>query len=288
MLTKSRASTSSFGTLPSLIRSSSGGTNTSPTTLKRCSSGGGPKKSLSFSEELCKIQMVESLADTPGIAKNEIWYDGRELGGMRKQEIRKVKHAQVMAGAGNSIETDDMTWRGFEDIQGHWCRVEKSANYTTAVVRHYHTQVAQGYSDADELKRVAKGLSKVERNRARNLALKDMADAGIKMDKKSRLRKSSSSVATTAHHSAIMEPKRHSTGFRRAVSGSGLAQLRKSVSSGHKMMKMASKKLSIGNGLTSHKSNSSSSNSDSTNSNFQWNKKKTPTAAPNRTPIMTA
>lgn len=240
-----------------------------------------PKKTLSFSQDLCKVQMIECLANTTPQNKNEIWYDGRELGGMRKKEIKKVKHAQIIAGQGKSIETEDLTWRGFEDIQGHWCRVEKSAEYTTAVVKHYHSQVNQGYSDADELKRIAKGLSKTERTRARNLALKDMEEVGIKMDKKSRLRKSSSSVQPL--------PERKSSSstltMRKTMSTAGLSQLRKNVS-GANMMKLASK-MSIGNGLKAMGGKSTSSNG-APKSNFQWLRKNGADVKPTRVAVMSA
>lgn len=265
-----RKAVNSTPSLTTLTRSTSADSTASAN--RRCSTGT-PKKSLSFSSDLCKIQLVECIANTPD-AKNAIWYDGRELGGMRKKEIKKVKHAQIVAGQGKSIENDDITWRGFEDIQGHWCRVEKSAEYTTAVVKHYHSQVNQGYFDADELKRIAKGLSKQERERARNLALKDMADAGIKLDKKSRLRKSSSNIATYG----IGEKSSKKT-LRKTMSGAGLAQLRKSVS-GANMMKLASR-MSIGKGLSSTKRDSNASIASMRSAgkaaeqeNFQWGVKK--------------
>ena len=238
-----------------------GGSTPSLTTLTRNTSGGScgstktrslTKKNLSFSEDLCRVQYVECLANTSPEAKNAIWYDGKELGGMRKKEIKKVKHAQIMAGQGNDIESEDLTWRGFEDIQGQWCRVEKSAEYTTAVVKHYHSQVNQGYFDADELKRIAKGLSKQERLRARNLALKDMEDAGIRLDKKSRMRKSFSNIQPL--------PRKESRGnLRKTMSGAGLeklANLRKSGS--NSMLKLAQgiNKVATGGG------------------NFQWKPKK--------------
>lgn len=246
-------------------------TSSSPhlTTLTRTSSHGStvsktPKKNLSFSENLCKVQFVESFV-TPD-TKNAIWYEGRELGGMRKKEIKKVKHAQIMAGQGNSIEDEDLTWRGFEDIQGQWCRVEKSAEYTTAVVKHYHNQVNQGYFDANELKKIAKGLSKQERIRARNLALKDMEDAGIKTDKKSRLRKSTSNITPL--------PKPNSRGsmtnIRKSMSGAGLATLRKNASK-NSMVKLIGKSMGMNRG-----------------DNFQWRPKKNGADAPARLAVMSA
>lgn len=216
-----------------------------------------PKKTLSFSEDLCKIKLVECIANEPD-TKNAMWYDGKELGGMRKQEIRKVKKAQIVAGEGRSIETDEMTWRGFEDIQGHWCRVQKSHHYTGAVVRHYHNQLEQGYFDADELKKLAKGLSKEERQRARNLALKDMADAGIKMDKKSRMRKSSSNLVEMPKNGSGHSPK---SNLRKTMSMAGVANLRKTGSSG--MLKLT-KTLGLGG-----------------TGNFQWNRNKKDNAAHN-------
>jgi len=243
----------SIPSLTSLTRNSSGG-GTALTAANKSPSRSHPRKALSFSSDLCEIRLIDCLADTPK-AKNAMCYDGRELDFLRKKEIKKAKHAQVVAGQGNSIETDEVSWRGFEDIQHSFCRVEKSAEYTTAVVGHYQSQVSQGYSDADELKRVAKDLSKQERERARNLALDDMAHAGIESDKKSRLRKSSSDIGT--HGTKDKVPRK---GLRKTqtMGGGGLAQLRKSVT-GASMMKLASR-LSMGKATSSTKRESDASN----------------------------
>lgn len=246
--------------LTSLVRSSSTESSKSRSLPKL-------KKNLSFSEDLCRVQFVECLTNSSPDAKNTIWYDGRELGGMRKKEIKKAKHAQILAGAGNPIESEDTSWRGFEDIQGQWCRVEKSAEYTTAVVRHYHSQVHQGCFDADELKKIAKGLSKQERARARNLALKDMADAGIRMDRKSCVRKSQSSIqgSTSASNS-----RKERGQVKKTLSGAGLASLRKSGSSGMLRLTKSINKVTAG-------------------TNFQWRTRKSgqdvaPTSPPRTTP----
>ena len=244
--------------LPRLVRSTSAESSphmTKPRSLV--------KKNLSFSEDLCKVQLVENLANGPD-AKNTIWYDGKELGGMRKREIKKAKNAQILAGAGNPIESEEITWRGFEDIQGQWCRVEKSSEYTTAVVKHYHSQVNQGYFDADELKRIAKGLSKQERMRARNMALKDMADAGIKMDKKSRMRKSYSNIQALS----ASEEKKERGSLRKTMSGAGLASLRRSSNS---LAKLTSKSINAVAG-----------------GNFQWRPKKNGVDVAPTSPVRTA
>ncbi|CAB9524797.1 expressed unknown protein [Seminavis robusta] len=173
----------------------------------------------------CATKLVECFANLPD-GKESIWYEGKELGAMRKKDIKSLKHAQVMAGT-SSIESDEITWRGFEDIEGCWCRVEKSADYTTAVVRHYHAQLSQGYFDPEELKKIAKGLSKQERTRVRQLALKDAAAVGNKtgiLGRPSTIRRARSNV-TTASNGMKRVSSSSSGGMKKVRSSAGLKKV---------------------------------------------------------------
>jgi hypothetical protein len=152
-------------------------------------------KGVSWCKSLATVNLVECIVNGPEDMGN-VWYDGKALAKMRKREIHMLKALQKDAGR-MSIESDEITWRGFEDIQFSWCRVEKSRNYTSEVVELYQNQLSQGYYYLEEIRKVAKALTRSERARVYNLALRDAEEVGIIVVKKrSTIRKASSTVTS--------------------------------------------------------------------------------------------
>lgn len=170
-----------------------------------------PKRSVSFAVEEKIVYEVDCFKDMYAQVKDEIWYDGREMHNSRKNDIKALKKAQQKAGTKAFIETDDMTWRGFEDIQYGFCRVQKSALYTNAVVEEYCNQIFGGYSDPDEIRSIAKGLSKEERSRARKAGIEDAKKAGITTKKSSSTKSSNGKKSVGSSFKSWLNKKSTST-----------------------------------------------------------------------------
>ena len=125
---------------------------------------GGPKKrakvkrSVSFGEK-----SIRNVSTVDATVKNEIWYTPQELKCLNLNEIEKTQQCQ------NKGESNEVTWRGLERMQeGQRQRQDNIRYYVRTIVMEH-----QDNAGANELKRIAKSLSRPERAKAHSIALKD-------------------------------------------------------------------------------------------------------------------
>jgi hypothetical protein len=199
------------------------------------------RKVVSWGQSIDNVKFVECFVNGPE-GTESIWYSGKELGDMRKQEIKKLKAAQKVAGK-DSIESDEMTWRGLEDIRDSWCRVEKSSRYTDHIVEHLSAQFSQGYFNPEEIRTVARAESKAERARVYNLAVRDAEGVGIVVAKRSTVRKSRSNVTIKSKGELNQIPSRE--GFKTIRSSGSLAFGMNKVSSFGSLKKGVTRRLNF-------------------------------------------
>lgn len=145
-------------------------------------------------DEIFEVQCFKT--DLEDEHKAELWYKGSDMAQMRKRQLKELKKSQAqvdlaaldedLADARETVESasnGELTWRGFEDIQQGWCRVQKSSKYTRKVVATYEAQLEDCCElQVDDLRKVARSLSKDERARVRQVAVQDAKDVGMPFD----------------------------------------------------------------------------------------------------------
>jgi hypothetical protein len=151
-------------------------------------------KSVRFEDEVATTYEVKKISQEE---HDIVWYSSVELELLCRSEIRHNKAAEKKVEAGESIESNDLTWRGFEDLSEGYSKIEKSMAHTRAVLAVYDDQLDKEINDLEQLRNVSESLSKQDNERARAIGLRD-ADA-VKAGKakrtfKSWLRKSYSAV----------------------------------------------------------------------------------------------
>lgn len=155
--------------MPSLRRTDSGASTGSRLYIARPNAKRNRRpigRSVSFGER--RTRTVEIIDPE---ARNEVWYTKQELFRLHRKEIKKnlIVQLNVMEGKSNvTMESKGLTWRGLEDIEKENERSSKIQQYVQTVV-YEHKQEA----DPNELKRLAKSLSKEAREEARQMAVMD-------------------------------------------------------------------------------------------------------------------
>ncbi|CAB9524799.1 expressed unknown protein [Seminavis robusta] len=129
----------------------------------------GLKRTVSFgSEQVRTVQIVDPES------KNDVWYTKRQLNTLHKLEIRKNLLHQLQADRTTSsskksaLENEDCTWRGMENLEKETERLERIQSYVRTVILEHRSETS-----SEELKRIAKAMSKGERDRAHSMGLKD-------------------------------------------------------------------------------------------------------------------
>jgi hypothetical protein len=159
------------------------------------------RKNVSFGNG--SVRVMDTIVDED--QKNSVWYSKTELSSLRKQEVKqntvtqqqlltlaasaasKKKAKKMLSGNNPLLESANLTWRGLEDVQLGYNRVERSQKYVCAVLDEISMQSQAGYFNEYELRAVAKSLSKDERQKAHKLALQDEKEATEKAEKKKKL-----------------------------------------------------------------------------------------------------
>lgn len=170
------------------------------------SSSGNLRRNVSFGSG--SVRLVDTVEEDQ---KNAVWYSKRELSSLRKHEVQQTttfslqqqQQQQLLALAAHNkankknkdrhnnhdnvyprLEHANLTWRGMEDVQLGYNRVEKSQKYVSAVLNEIDMQQQAGYFNEYELRAVAKTLSRQERGKAHKMALLDEKEALEKKEQK--------------------------------------------------------------------------------------------------------
>jgi hypothetical protein len=130
---------------------------------KNCEQG--LKRTVSFGAE-----QVKTVEPVPEDMKNDIWYTERQLDTLHQIEIKKtlLAHLKLNVGKKSSSECDDCTWRGLEGLEEEAKRVERIKAYVRTVIFEYHHE-----TPAEDLQRIAKTMSRTDRDRAHSMGLQD-------------------------------------------------------------------------------------------------------------------
>jgi hypothetical protein len=106
----------------------------------------------------------------PEEIKNDIWYTKQQLNALHQTEIKNTLLSQLKLDVGerSSIESKGCTWRGLEGLDKDAERLERIKTYVRTVVVEYRHEASSG-----ELKRIAKAMSKPDRDRAHSMGLQD-------------------------------------------------------------------------------------------------------------------
>ena len=154
--------------MPRLRRSDSGASTGSRSSIasKSKSKRRGVQRSVSFGEE--RTRQVEAISHED---RNDVWYTKKELDHLNKKEIKRNLITQLNILERNSsitLESKELTWRGLEDVEKENERKTKIEYYVKTVVFEHKQD-----TNPSELKRIAKSLSKEERNRAQQMGVMD-------------------------------------------------------------------------------------------------------------------
>ena len=127
-------------------------------------------KTVSFGET--STHTVETV---PQDCKGDVWYTGRELQELNREEVLRTKEVALSQGNNKAaLETADLSWRGLESLQKGKSREGKIFQNINAVVLEYRRQMIDfGSVDEEDLRHISKAHSRNHRIKARKMGSKD-------------------------------------------------------------------------------------------------------------------